>query len=146
MIHGRASDHDSWFEYDMIRYDMIWFDALINSYKFVNYSVMVMMILYEKLWWFNDSWFFLWFMSSAICLLLPGSLTVLFDFDLRLLPHVPSKGSAQQGMGCYPDGRGAAFSTSMKLYHLGRRAFLPSQAFAWVQDVRACYCLNLDSS
>ena len=29
MIHGRASDHDSWFEYDMIRYDMIWFDMIL---------------------------------------------------------------------------------------------------------------------
>ncbi|CAL1143890.1 unnamed protein product, partial [Cladocopium goreaui] len=36
--------------------------------------------------------------------------------------------SAQQSMGAYLNGRGAAFSTSMKLFHLGKKAFLPAQA------------------
>ena len=38
------------------------------------------------------------------------------------------RGSISTGMGVYNGGFGAAFSTNMKLYHLGRRSFVPAQA------------------
>ena len=42
---------------------------------------------------------------------------------------ISNPGSAQQNMGCYTgNGFGAAFSTSMKLFHCGRKAFCPAQA------------------
>lgn len=43
--------------------------------------------------------------------------------------------SAQQAMGIYPDGVGPAFSTAMKLYHLGKRRFLPAQALLVAQGM-----------
>lgn len=38
------------------------------------------------------------------------------------------RGSVQQAMGVYIDGKGAAITTSMKVWHLNRRGFLPGQA------------------
>ena len=39
-----------------------------------------------------------------------------------------SLGSSSKGMGVYQHGLGAAFTTQMKVYHLGRRAFVPAEA------------------
>ena len=41
---------------------------------------------------------------------------------------LPALGSSTHCMGVYWRGLGSAFTTSMKLWHVGTRAFLPSEA------------------
>lgn len=84
--------------------------------------------------------FLLSFDGTDLCKLCSGSLKEGSSLDFpsqkkksgglggSVLPLALFSGSATHCMGVYKNGLGSAFTTSMKLYHIGRSAWCPAEA------------------
>ena len=95
-------------------------DALQRFPKYLN-----IIILYDMTWlWLLYFYLLYMYMSTSTGLLAISGLTCHLP---SLLQHT-SWGSASCGMGTYQRGFGPAFTTSMKLWHLGKQTYCPAQA------------------